>query len=92
MAGLGYNGLMPTTSIEVISATVTPAILILATSSLITATANRQSRILERVRDLTKDVESIPKAAGGEKREFLASQLLKASSARWFSCTWRWGR
>ena len=72
---------MPTApAIEVISAIVTPAILILACSSLITATANRQSRILERVRELTKEVEGLQKTGGGDKREFLVSQLIKASA------------
>lgn len=74
------NGTSATGAIEVISAIVTPAILILATSSLITATANRQSRLLERVRDLTREVEGMGKGAVGEKRDFLASQLVKASA------------
>lgn len=64
---------------EVISGIVTPAILILGTSSLITATANRQSRLLERVRELTKEIEALSPAKG-DKYEFLISQLRKATS------------
>lgn len=67
-----------TPATEVISAIVTPAILILSCSSLITATANRQSKLLERVRDLTTDVEKF-QSAYEEKRRFLGSQLMKAT-------------
>ena len=65
---------------EVISAIVTPAILILACSSLIAATANRQSRLLERVRDLTNEIDELrEKETLGDKRDFFVAQLLKAA-------------
>jgi hypothetical protein len=64
---------------EVISAIVTPAILILATSSLISATASRQSKILERVRSLSDDIE-MPTGLAEGKRKFLLTQILKATT------------
>lgn len=75
----------PSTSapaLSVISAIVTPALLILACSSLITATSNRLNRLLDRVRELTKDVEGLttlkPTNDNG-KRELLVFLLQKAA-------------
>ncbi len=71
---------MPTTSAQIVSAIITPALLILATSSLITATAHRISGILERVRDLAKEVEIEGKGAPSKKKhDFLVAQLFKAT-------------
>jgi hypothetical protein len=71
--------MLTSSATEVISAIVTPAILILATSSLITATASRQSRLLERVRSLTDNIEN-PTGLVEGKRKFLILQLLKAAT------------
>lgn len=62
----------------IISAVVAPAILILASSSLITTTANRLSLLLDRVRELTKEVEEGRLPEG--KRPFIASQLGKGAN------------
>ncbi|HTL69978.1 MAG TPA: DUF2721 domain-containing protein [Candidatus Eisenbacteria bacterium] len=70
-------------SLSVISAIVTPAILILACSSLITATAGRLSRVLERARELTREAEALTeggKTAEPGKRDFVVSQLRKAAT------------
>lgn len=68
-------------ALSVVSAIVTPALLILACSSLITATSNRLNRLLDRVRDLTKDVEALllHKETPHPKRELLISLLRKAA-------------
>ena len=67
----------------IISAVVAPALLILACSSLITTTANRLSLLLDRVRELTREMEILlheqPKALLS-KRTFVAKQLLKGSN------------
>ncbi len=73
----------PSTALSVVSAVVTPALLILACSSLITATAGRLSRLLERVRGLTEEVETLgapDDKAVRTKRDFIVSQLLKAAA------------
>ena len=75
----GRNNLGPSAAPElsIISVVVAPAILILASSSLITTTANRLSLLLDRVRSLTREVEEgrLPE----NKRAFISSQLGKAS-------------
>src|SRR5690348_14941548 len=69
----------PSSATQIVSAIITPALLILATSSLITATAHRLSGILERVRDLAKDVEADEKVVSKKKHDFLVAQLEKAT-------------
>lgn len=67
---------------SIVSAVVAPAILILACSSLITTTANRLSLLLDRVRHLTAEMESLKKsgAEGEGKRAFTVAQLRKGAS------------
>ena len=76
----------PTTALpsapSIISAVVAPAILILACSSLITTTANRLSLLLDRVRELTKEMESLrakPLDAADSKRAYVAVLLTKGA-------------
>jgi hypothetical protein len=67
---------------SIISAVVTPAILILACSSLITTTANRLSLLLDRVRELTGEIESFRAGAPetpGHKRSYVSAQLEKGA-------------
>ena len=78
----------PTTALpsapSIISAVVAPAILILACSSLITTTANRLSLLLDRVRELTKEMESLrakPLDAADSKRAYVVNPALKMVSA-----------
>ncbi len=62
--------------LSIISAVVAPALLILACSSLITTTANRLSLLLDRVRQLTHEMEKLlAEHAGENKRAFIATQL-----------------
>ena len=66
----------------IISAVVAPALLILACSSLITTTANRLSLLLDRVRQLTREMETAqgePSTASENKRPFIAAQLIQGS-------------
>jgi hypothetical protein len=60
---------------------VAPALLILACSSLITTTANRLSLLLDRVRELTREMEALTRTPGADerKRAFVAGQLGKGS-------------
>jgi hypothetical protein len=63
---------------SIISAVVAPALLILVCSSLITTTANRLSLLLDRVRELTREMEAfqaVPPGKVRSKREFIAAQL-----------------
>ena len=67
---------------SIISAVVAPAILILACSSLITTTANRLSLLLDRVRELTKEMESLrakPSDTADSKRAYVAVLLTKGA-------------
>ncbi len=68
-------------ALSVISAIVTPALLILACSNLITATSNRLSRLLDRVRELMQDAEALPgdTAECTEKTELLLLLLRKTA-------------
>ena len=76
-------------ALGVLSAAITPAVLILATSSLIAATSGRLSRIVDRARRLGDQFEAQARAAGaeGEESEVLAEgralvydQLRKATT------------
>ena len=65
---------------SIISAVVAPALLILACSSLITTTANRLSLLLDRVRELTREMEAFKTGRVSDaqaKRPFIAAQLAK---------------
>ena len=67
---------------SIISAVVAPALLILACSSLITTTANRLSLLLDRVRQLTGEMEAFRAGRSGgadSKRAFIAAQLGKGA-------------
>src|SRR3989344_2438526 len=66
-------------AVSVLSAMITPAILILACSSLITATSSRLSRVLERVRSLAQDAESATDGGARKKREFILAQILRST-------------
>lgn len=58
---------VPSNPIELLGAVITPAVLILATSSIIQATATRQSRVLERMRKL-RDQNQAPERARDDAR------------------------
>lgn len=63
-------------SVSIVTAVVTPALLILACSSLITTTANRLSLLLDRVRELTHEIEKLLSDSGSvNKRSFIGTQL-----------------
>ena len=67
---------------SIVSAVVAPAILILACSSLITTTANRVSKVLDRLRDLSNTMESLQDDRSGpmqNKRAYLAVLLAKGA-------------
>lgn len=64
---------------EVLGAMITPALLISASGTLVLSTSNRLSRVVDRVRALTKDAETLPREAHSDavsrKRALIASQL-----------------
>ncbi len=64
------------TALSILSAMITPAILMLACSSLIMTTSSRLGRILERARRLSEEAEVAP---AGKKRDLLFSMLLKST-------------
>ena len=64
--------------IDVLSAMITPAVLILASSSLLITTSNRSIRCVDRVRERVEELESLGAATDGHtntKRQHLYSQL-----------------
>ncbi|HEX7151283.1 MAG TPA: DUF2721 domain-containing protein [Thermoanaerobaculia bacterium] len=66
--------------LEVLSAMITPAVLILASGSLILTTSNRLTRVVDRVREMAKEVEELeekvePQPHLEEKRTLLFAQL-----------------
>jgi hypothetical protein len=66
----------PVLASEVLSAMITPALLISASGTLVLSTSNRLSRVVDRVRVLAKDVEALPDDTSlDEKRSFIGSQL-----------------
>jgi hypothetical protein len=70
-------------ALGILSAMITPAILILASGSLILTTSNRLTRVIDRVRELATLIEEIPPpigTGGGEedKRRLLSELLEKA--------------
>jgi hypothetical protein len=70
---------MPVTANEVLGAMITPAILISASGTLMLSTSNRLSRVVDRVRALTRDAETLGSevvhAHLKKKRALIASQL-----------------
>ena len=67
---------------EVLSAMITPAVLISATGTLVLSTSNRLSRVIDRVRGLTAEAENLQNAAGQVregKRELIADQIVRLS-------------
>jgi hypothetical protein len=67
------------TTAEVLGAMITPALLISASGTLVLSTSNRLSRVVDRVRVLTRDAEQLAAAPDDEptapKRALIASQL-----------------
>lgn len=69
-------------ALDVLSAMITPAVLILASGSLILTTSNRLTRVLDRVREMAKEVESLGDendARTADKRTLLFAQLERAT-------------
>ncbi len=70
------------TPAEVLSAMITPAVLISATGTLVLSTSNRLSRVIDRVRALTAEAENLQNAAfqvRAGKRELIADQIVRLS-------------
>ena len=66
----------PVSASEVLSAMITPALLISASGTLVLSTSNRLSRVVDRVRALSKDADELPAdSALDAKRSFIAAQL-----------------
>lgn len=66
----------PVSASEVLSAMITPALLISASGTLVLSTSNRLSRVVDRVRVLSKDADELPEdTALDSKRAFIAAQL-----------------
>lgn len=67
------------TTAEVLGAMITPALLISASGTLVLSTSNRLSRVVDRVRVLTRDAEQLSSAPSDAstqpKRALIASQL-----------------
>lgn len=76
-----------TSVLGVLSAMITPAVLILATGSLIMTTSNRLTRVIDRVREMAREIESVvepppdeePVAHRNEKRALLFAQLERST-------------
>ncbi len=67
---------------EVLSAMITPAVLISATGTLVLSTSNRLSRVIDRVRGLTAEAENLQNTSGQAregKRELISDQLVRLS-------------
>ena len=61
---------------EVLSAMITPALLISASGTLVLSTSNRLSRVVDRVRLLSNDADVLPRDADlDEKRRLITAQL-----------------
>jgi hypothetical protein len=70
--------------LEVLSAMITPAVLILASGSLILTTSNRLTRVVDRVREMAKEVEALEENVEttehlDEKRALLFAQLERST-------------
>lgn len=69
--------------LQILTAMVTPAVLIMASGSLILTTSNRLTRVIDRVRELARELEALePDARGAvfllEKRQHLGDLLDRA--------------
>jgi hypothetical protein len=66
-------------SLEVLTAMITPAVLISASGTLVLSTSNRLSRVVERVRILAKEVAALQHSSGAgaakTEREFIVRQV-----------------
>jgi hypothetical protein len=65
----------PVLASEVLGAMITPALLISASGTLVLSTSSRLSRVVDRVRVLSKDADALPADALDDKRNFIGSQL-----------------
>lgn len=68
--------------LNVLSAMITPAVLILASGSLILTTSNRLTRVLDRVREMVAEVETLSEindAKKADKRTLLFAQLERST-------------
>jgi hypothetical protein len=66
----------PVSASEVLSAMITPALLISASGTLVLSTSNRLSRVVDRVRLLSNDADALPTDSTFDaKRSLIASQL-----------------
>ena len=68
--------------LDVLSAMITPAVLILATGSLIMTTSNRLTRVIDRVREMAAEIETVvdnPPPHAHEKRRLLFAQLERST-------------
>ena len=71
----------PDSAMAALSAMITPAVLILATGSLILTTTNRLVRVIDRVREMLPEFESLAKTEHPDetKRKMLFEQLDRAT-------------
>lgn len=69
---------MPAPASEVLSAMITPAVLISASGTLVLSTSNRLSRVVDRVRALAREAEGL--AHQPERAKLLADQLPRLSA------------
>jgi hypothetical protein len=69
-------------TLSVLTAMVTPAVMILATSSLILTTTNRLVRVVDRVREMLPEFEQLVRSeqADGRKRDMLFEDLGRATT------------
>ena len=75
----------PSSGLEVLSAMITPAILILACGTLITSTATRLARIVDRVRTLSQSLEQLwsdPSIPFADERRAQAEEQLATHARR----------
>src|SRR5262249_34792986 len=87
-------------TLSVLAAMVTPAVMILATSSLILTTTNRLVRVVDRVREMLPEFEALVRsdAPDDSKLAMLFDDLRRATvrarsaSRRWRSSTSAWAR
>lgn len=69
-----------TSVLSVLSAMITPAVLILACGSLILTTSNRLTRVVDRVREMLTELEQMGDSTeGAEKRKLLFDQLERST-------------
>jgi len=64
-------------TLNVLAAMVTPAVMILATSSLILTTTNRLVRVVGRVREMLPEFETLARSDAPDASKIIATVLLK---------------